>query len=395
MSKTTTKTNAGLLIILAMLATTISGIGIDLYSPSLPAIATHFDIPASYAKITISTYLVGMGVGQLVFGTLSDSFGRRKIILFGLWLFILASTLAIINENIYILMLLRCIQGFGGGACSASSKALLSDKLEGHQFNVAIAYRTIAWGLGPILAPVIGGYLQHYFNWHACFLAYTFYAAFVFLIMFILLDETIEKTKALRIKPIVAAFKEVLSSVTFLGGVLSLGLCASLIYLFGILGTFIIQNSLGFSAIVFGHTALFVGAAYFMGTLSNRFLLSIISASTIIKSSLIIMIIAGLSSLFCAYELPNNLFSFTIPIIMIIFSAGLIFPNCMAKALSIFRHMGGIASAAMGCLFVLCAALISAIISVFPIHNQVSATWCYVIIIVLQLLVYWLMLADR
>lgn len=386
--------NLKLLIFITLYIITLSGIGVDLYTPSMPAIAKEFQVHVALVKLTLSSYLIGFAVGQVTFGTLSDSFGRKKALLSGLLLFIIVSFIAPFTKNVYMLMLIRVLQGLGAASASVIAKAILSDSLSGKQLAIGSSYLTTVWACGPIIAPVIGGYFQYYFGWRANFYFYAIYTFLLFLTVTYLYQETNKNFLPLHLPTITRNFKEILSHRIFVGGVLSLGLGYSLIIIFNIAGPFLIQNTLGYSSIVFGHVALFVGSAYFVGTLINRILLYRLMLDTIIRIGLIIMTITSFVYLFIAYEITVNIMTITIPLFIIVLAVGLIFPNCMGKCLSLFPEKGGTASSVLGCLFVLCTAITSSIISILKPGTLVPVAWSFVILVILQLLVYWLMFSE-
>lgn len=232
------------LILIAVLTISLSGIGVDLYTPSMPAIAQDFMTRVALVKMTIPMYLIGFAIGQLFFGTLSDVYGRKGMLQVGLIIFILVSCFAPFTKNIHVLMLIRSIQGFGAASASVISKAMLADKLQGKKkLAVAASYLTIAWACCTIIAPVIGGYLQDYFHWQANFYFYSIYTFLIFVVIWLYFQETIAIKTTAHPYSLFTSIKEIVSHRVFLGGSLSLGFGYSIIIIFNVAGPFLIQDS--------------------------------------------------------------------------------------------------------------------------------------------------------
>lgn len=380
---------------LVLYLTTLSGIGIDLYAPSLPAIAHTFNVSEALIKSSISVYLFGFALGQIIFGPVSDSFGRKKTLLSGLFIFILASILAIYSHQIHLFMLARFLQGFGVASASIMCKALMTDVFSGKDLVVGTIYLAVVWSLCPILAPVVGGYLQFYFNWHANFYFYTIYSTLMFISVAVLLKETLRKRVSFDAKTILLNFKEILLHKIFFGSVLALGICYSLILTFNIVGPFLIQKTLGYNAKTFGHIALLVGSAYFFGTFSNRFLHNRYSVNQLFKLGLMITCSASLTMLFFAYEMPLSITTIVLPIFIAVYGTGFIFPNCLVKCMSFFPEKGGTASAALGFLNIFISAIATIIISFLKPGTLAPIAWAFIIISAMILFVYGFFLTEN
>src|SRR3990167_10454126 len=117
--------NKRLMIAMVLLMAPLGGIGIDLYTPSLPAITRHFSVDASLVKLTLSIYLLGLGMGQFVFGFLSDSLGRRRLLLIGMLVYVVISLVMAMSTNIGTLLVFRLLQGLATGAPAVLYRSLI------------------------------------------------------------------------------------------------------------------------------------------------------------------------------------------------------------------------------------------------------------------------------
>lgn len=170
---------AGLAALLAALSM-IGPFAIDTYLPSFPAIQTDLVVTAVEMQQTLSVYLIVFAVMSLFHGTLSDSLGRRPIILANLALFALASAGCALAASFEQLLLFRALQGASAGAGIVVGRAIIRDSYEGHAAQRLMSLVTMIFGLAPALAPVIGGWLQGAFGWRAVFTFLVVYSALLF-----------------------------------------------------------------------------------------------------------------------------------------------------------------------------------------------------------------------
>jgi len=385
-----------LTLFIGLLLITLPGIGVDLYAPSLPAMTQYFHVHPSLMKMSITVYLFGLALGQFVFGTISDTIGRKFTMLIGAFVFCVSSLLiATVTQSIAWLLIFRAWQGFGTAAGSIIPKAIFTDSLEGDQYQFAMSYLTIAWGVCPIVAPVIGGYLQYYLNWQANFYAYGIYSAVIFFILIFFLKETLKKRISFDLSTLACHYKETISHRIFLGCVFTMGLGYTLIILFNLVGPYLVQNQLHYSAAAYGHIALIVGAAYFVGTSINRLFIKKSRPIVLMRFGISIMLVASIVLLLLAYEVKLNIWIITVPIIFIVIGVGFMFSNAMTKVMMIFPEKAGIAGAVLGVLFVITTAISSTIISYLKHGSLVPPAWAYLVLVALQIFVYYFLLIDN
>jgi DHA1 family bicyclomycin/chloramphenicol resistance-like MFS transporter len=195
---------AALLAGLAMLGP----FSIDTYLPSFPFIERDLGITVLEAQQTLSAYLFTFAFMTLFHGTLSDSFGRRPVILVSLALFALASMACAVSQSLNQLLLFRALQGLSAGAGMVVGRAIIRDSFEGHAAQRLMSWVTMIFGLAPALAPVIGGWLQGAFGWHAVFVFLALYAALLLASCHALLPEThpADARQPFRLKPLAANY---------------------------------------------------------------------------------------------------------------------------------------------------------------------------------------------
>ncbi|MDP3889931.1 MFS transporter, partial [Nocardioides sp.] len=144
---------------------------IDMYLPAFPRIADEFGATGSQVQFTLTGMLLGLSIGQLFIGPLSDAFGRRRPLMVGLAVHALASLACSVAPTVEILAGVRILQGFSGAAVSVTAMAMVRDQFSGVAMARLMARLILVIGLAPIIAPSLGGLMLTWWNWHAIFVA--------------------------------------------------------------------------------------------------------------------------------------------------------------------------------------------------------------------------------
>ena len=333
-----------LIIFLAPCLYFLSGVNVDIYSPSMPTIAAYFNASVVATKNTISVSLLGWAVGGLTFGILIDSIGRKKVLLVGMFFYVIFSAIAPFCKTIHELQLIRFIQGFSI-ASIVGARVLIVDLISGQRYAVAILYTSIGYGLGPIMGPFIGGLLQYYFNWQANFIALTILSLIIFLLLLVFVKESIAVRHPLNFRHVMQRCFSVVSHKKFMAGVVIGGITQIQLMLYPTIGSFIVEKQMHQSVLVYGNSALLVGSAYLIGNLINRLLLKYISPKQICDVGYVVLMIGLATSCLFSVFSTMKLSTVMLPIILTSMSAGFIFPNVLGANLKQFAHSVGIAVA--------------------------------------------------
>ncbi|WP_440682081.1 MFS transporter [Cysteiniphilum halobium] len=337
----------------------MSGLCIDLYAPSLPAIASAFAVSEVLAKYSISFYLLSFGVFQLFAGPITDRFGRKKPILIGLIGFVLVSYIMTLLTNFYLFLLFRVLQGAFISLVGVSARAIIPDVFTGSEYKKMINYMTIIWALGPIIAPFIGGYLQHYLGWKSPFYFLSIYGVAMCLLTISMYRETIKQKTQLSLKSIFMGYVEMACHSRFALGTICLGLLYSFLVIFSVVGVFVIENTLGYSSITFGKTALLMGFGWFIGNMLNRFFLHY--SETFNRYKMYIAMPVSILSCIVLVLLPlifgQHLWMLCVFMFISMLTGGVVFPNFFALCISFFAHKAGSANAFMGACFILLSSI--------------------------------------
>lgn len=350
--------NKYLVAMLVFLTIPLSGVNMDIYAPSLPAISHYFHVSRELSQLTITVYLIGLGLMQLVAGSFSDSFGRKKPFTVAMMIYIMTTFLVPSVITIYQLIGLRFIQGISLAMIVVPMRSVITDIFEGNELKKMMTYMTMAWSLGPILAPALGGYLQYYFGWKASFYFLVYYSLTMLLLSRIFLFETSTQQHPFRLSPMIHRYYRMLCNKEYVMSITLAGLLFSLITLFGVIGPFFIQTVLHYSAAQYGQLTLLMGLAWFLGTSSNRFMLQI-TLQKKATCAFFCMIATIVCMLMVSILFPLTLYNIIIPMCCLLFFSGMLYPSYFIRSVLLFRE----ASASANALFNSTAFLIGGIVS--------------------------------
>jgi DHA1 family bicyclomycin/chloramphenicol resistance-like MFS transporter len=363
-------------ILLAMVP--LTGASIDIYVPSLPAITEHFGVPAQLVQWTIPGYLIGYSLAQLFCGAFSDAWGRRGLLIIGIVLYTAASLLAASASSISMLILMRFVQGLGVAAPGVLARAIASDSFSPERLPQVTNYITLAWALGPIVAPLIGSYLQHVLGWKAVFYFLTAYGGVVLLLVFLLLPETNAHRHQLRLEILLNHYKAVLASPLFLGCAFVLAIIYAQLILFNVVGPFLIQTVLDKSPLVYGRVALSLGVAWFLGSLANRILTAKFPQLPLMQIATAVALAGSIIMAWLALARSLSLSNLVIPTVVIFMSGSITFTRCFGLSVRLFPEQAGTASALVGTLFIAGSALAGFAASFLEAQTAVPLAFSFV-----------------
>jgi Bcr/CflA subfamily drug resistance transporter len=341
-----------LLLLICMFASA-GQLAIDIYVSALPAMARFFATSPQAIQSSVSGYMVAYAFGQLVFGPIADAYGRKRVMAFGLVIFTVGCLLSLTAPNLETFLIARCLQGFGIATTNLLAKAIITDSFSGQALMHAFTYMSIAWGLAPIVAPVIGAHLQTWFGWKACLVFLLIYSVVMWGVIW-RYRETLRQPVPMAPRTLVTNAGKVLSSPVFQSCFLAQGLCYSILLVFNIVGPFMVQNTLHKPPTFFGYLALGIGMMYFLGGLSNRVHgPRLPSAEQRLYFGARVMAAAAIVMLVLALTIGLRVWTLATPVLVMGFCAGAMYPTLMAKGNSLFPHIAGLTSAILGCALLL------------------------------------------
>ncbi|HEY5820864.1 MAG TPA: multidrug effflux MFS transporter [Propionibacteriaceae bacterium] len=331
------------------LMSTFGPLSLDLYLPALPELADELQATTSAAQLSITTCLVGLAVGQLIAGPLSDRFGRRRPLVVGLVAYLLASLACAFAPSIGVLLVLRLVQGLAGAAGLVIARAVARDLYEGKLLLVFFSRLILISGLAPVVAPVLGGQLSRIMSWRGIFGVLAGFGLVLLLIGVFGLRETLppERRTTGGLPATLRGFSVLIKDRLFVGSALSAGLAGASMFAYIAGATFVLQRIYGLSpqgfSLVFGANSLGIMAASQIGSrLARRS-----SALRVLALGLLVNLVGAvglLVSVLLGLDLP-----FLIGSLFVMVSAlGLVFPTATTLAMSDYPDQAGAASSLLG-----------------------------------------------
>jgi Bcr/CflA subfamily drug resistance transporter len=372
----------------------LMGMSIDLFAPSLPGISSSLHISASVAKMVISIYLIGYALGNLIVGVITDALGRKTLLRTSCILFACVSILPTLIPNEYVLLSSRFAQGCLMGAIGVLNRGIFSDTLPPEKLLKLGPTIGFLWGLGPIVGPILGGFLQEYFGWKSGFVFFGVIVALLTVMIFIYIPETIEKKSKLSIAKMKKDITEVITNKEFMALSVVMGIAYSLVISFNTLGPFLIQDVMGYSAAYFGKLAIFLGFAFLPAPIIGRKLLDKYSISKIFLAVIHIFTLAVLILFILSYSMQTSIDLLIATTMIVYFTCGSIFPLSMGKGISMFRHISGTAAAIMYFINISMTSLVSFIQSYLHAHTITDIISIYLILMLVIVGLYWYKLKD-
>jgi DHA1 family bicyclomycin/chloramphenicol resistance-like MFS transporter len=245
----------------------IGPLSIHLFLPVLPAVREAFGIGNALAQLTFSVTLVTMACMTLAYGALSDRLGRRLVLLVGLALFLAGSAISALADSVALLIGGRIIQAIGAASGLAISRAMARDVFGADRLVGVIAYLTMAYALGPMLSPLVGGALGDTYGWRAIFWFALGAGAVIALAAALVLPETHPREERLRghIRSTFAGFGFLFSDIRFNAFVLQSGFSSGTFFALAAGTTFLMQEYLNLSAAEFGLWFCLFPLGYWLG----------------------------------------------------------------------------------------------------------------------------------
>jgi len=356
--------HAELVVILATLSV-IAPLGIDMYLPALPTIAQDFGVPDSGAQLTLSTYFLGFAIGQAFYGPISDRFGRKAPLYFGMSLYALAGLGCALAPSIDVLAGLRFLQALGGCAGTVIARAMVRDLFTGPDVIRVFSRVLLVFGLGPILAPMIGGYILIWASWHATFLLLAAISALTVVLIFFRLPETRDPAhvRPLSLESVIGGYWRLLRHRHFVGHAMTGGTMMAGVFAYIAGSSFVVIVLYGVPkehfGWVFGSNAL----GFILASQVNVALQRKRSPERVLFGALVFQLAAGVFLALDGWTGWGGLWGILVPLFFWIATMGFVVPNTTALAMGPFAANAGAASALLGVLQFVLAAVSSGLVA--------------------------------
>ena len=343
------------LIILISILSSVAPMGVDTYLPSIPEIAKYFDVNIHKVELSLSIFLIGFAIGQIFGGPISDRYGRRVGSIVGLLGYALFSFLIIFSSSIYELWIYRFLEAFFGGITVVNATAAVRDRFSGQEAAKVFSLIGMVRSLAPLLAPVFGAAIIHFFPWEGIFVFLTIYALIVAFFIYKDLPESFTYTK----QNIIESYKLVLTHKKAMKAMLVLAISFGAFFIIIAKTSYIYIEYFGIKTdyfpIFFGINFIILIAMINV----NVKLLKTYEAKNIAKYATLIQFCVGI--IFLLIHKDMNLILTVIIIASYMSMMAFIFGNCMSLAIEHFSKNAGVASGVIGVLQFGLGAIISSI----------------------------------
>lgn len=382
---------AGTYALTALLAglTAIGPLSTDMYLPSMPDIARLLSASEAQVQLTMSSYLIGFAVGQIFYGPFADRFGRRPVLMVALVVFFAATLLCAVSISIEMLIWSRALQAFGGCGGVVLARAIVRDLYSGERAGREMSLIGAVMGLAPIIAPVMGGALHHYFGWRSTFLVLAAAGVAIAAICAWLLPETLRQRAAEPVSPasMLRSFGIFLRSGSYCAHLGLAVLAFAGLFAWLSASSFVLQDIYGLTPFSFGflfaigsvgYMAGSVGAAKLVGRLGLDLTMGIGSAA---------MAAGGLAMMAAVALGLTSAISLVLPMALYLAGLGFVLSQAIAGAMTPFPDRAGAASSLLGFTQMAGSAAVGAIVghllgeSAWPLAISVALMGCAALVL--------------
>lgn len=336
----------GLLVLTAIAALSIVGpLAVHLYFPAIPAVREAFAITDALAQSTASLVLFAMAFFNLVYGTLSDRYGRRPMLLIGITLFLAGSLLAAIAGRIEVLLAGRLLQAVGAACGVTLSRTIAHDMFPPDRLVRALALMTMAYTLGPMIAPPLGGLVIDLFGWRALFVVAFVLGAIIFVLSWFVLAETRPRGRAApSLRVLMLGYRQLFASARFAGCVFQSGFSTGTFLTLASGASFVMRDQLARPASEYGLWFLVFPTGFFIGSFISNRLGGRVSIEAMVVTGAAILVLSAASAVVVVLADALSPASLFLPGFGITIAQGLALPNAQGGAMAVDRDRAGTAS---------------------------------------------------
>ncbi|MGZ3820904.1 MAG: multidrug effflux MFS transporter [Mucilaginibacter sp.] len=359
-----------LVLILGTL-TALSPFSIDMYLPAFQDIAKSLHTTTSKVDLSLSSYFIGLAVGQLLYGPLMDRFGRKRPLYFGLSLYIAASVACFLSASVQMLIIVRFFQAIGGCAAGVASIAMVRDLFPVKDNAKVFALLFLVLGASPLLAPTAGSYLAEAFGWQSVFVVLLGIAVLIFLAVILTLPESYKPDTSYSLKPspIANNFLMVIRNPQFYTYAIagSIAFCGLFAYVAG--SPLVFMDVFGLSKKEYGWVFAGLSVGFIGSSQLNSLLIKYFKSEQVVKVALMAQVVIGGVFLTGAINGWFGLMGTIVMIFLVLCCVGLTNPNTAALSMAPFSKNAGVASALLGTMQLGLGAAASFAISIFSSHS--------------------------
>ncbi|CAH0540256.1 Bcr/CflA family multidrug efflux MFS transporter [Vibrio marisflavi] len=368
----------------------LTPLAIDMYVPAMPAIAKDLMADTGAVQLSLTAYGAGFAIGQLFHGPISDSYGRRPVLIIGVLCFALTAMLTATVHSIDTLNFLRVIQGLSGAASAVVIQAVIRDMFNREDFAKAMSFITLVMTLAPLVAPMLGGHLAMWFGWRSIYWVLAVYAVVALIMVYYKIPETLQvhQRQTLNMRTTLKNYIKLVKNPTSVGLILSSAFSFAGMFAFFTAGSFVYIDIYGVSPNQFAYLyGLNVVALIILTTLNGR-LVKILGLHAMLRIGLVLQLLGGIG-LLVGWALNWGLWGTVPSVILYIATISVIGSNSMALLLSAYPTMAGTAASLSGTLRFGMGAVVGAVVAALPGMAVWPMVWVMSGCSILSIAFYW------
>ncbi|MET9874828.1 multidrug effflux MFS transporter [Actinacidiphila glaucinigra] len=354
----------------------LPALSMDMYLPALPQVTEELRSPAVTVQLTLTACLAGLALGQLVVGPMSDRWGRRRPLLAGMVLYVLATAVCALASTTELLIGFRLLQGLSGAAGIVIARAIVRDLYDGVAMARFFSTLMLISGVAPIVAPLIGGQVLRLTDWHGVFVVLTVVGVLLTLVVWRCLPETLSpgERHSGGLGETLGAMRGLLADRAFTGYMLTGGFTFAALFAYVSASSFVVQEIYGASpqtySLLFGLNSVGLVA---LGQVNGKILVGRVSMDKVTGVGLAVITAAAavLLALTSGWFGPVGLLPVAAGLFVLMAAMSLVLPNTNALALMRTRHAAGSASALLGTTSFLVGAVASPLVGIAGEHTAV------------------------
>ncbi|MFD3721308.1 Bcr/CflA family multidrug efflux MFS transporter [Streptomyces sp. NPDC058674] len=349
--------------------TALPPLSMDMYLPALPAVTTALHSPAATVQLTLTACLAGMALGQLVIGPMSDRWGRRRPLLAGMVVYVLATAICALAPSAELLIAFRLLQGLAGAAAIVIARAVVRDLYDGVEMARFFSSLMLISGVAPIIAPLIGGQVLRFSDWRGVFVVLTAVGVVLTLVVWRRLDETLpaERRHTGGVGSALRTMRGLLGDRVFAGYTLAGGFAFAVLFSYISASPFVVQEIYGASpqafSLLFGVNSV---GLIIVGQINGKLLVGRVSLDKALAVGLGTITVASVALLLMSTGVFGKvgLVPIAAGLFVLMSAMGLVLPNTNAQALMRTPHAAGSASALLGTSSFLVGAIASPLVGI-------------------------------
>lgn len=358
---------------------------LDVVLPSFPALADHFQRPSADIALSISLFAIGIALSQVVIGPLSDTLGRKRLLLSGMAVSVVGAIGCVLSNDFTWFLVFRCLQAIGCGAF-VLVQALVQDLFVGKERDQLRILMLTCSGVFISVSPLAGTLLQHVLGWTGSFWVFAALAGVVFIKALLVLEHTRPQPQVSR--TVIQSYHFVCKDPCFIGYWLISGLAFACHFSFIMMSPLLLMERLQLSPFAFAWVLLGYGVAYLCGGITAQLLSNRLQPSTQINVGLLLIVTAGLVMLVLVNLLGLSVFSVLLPMLVCTIGTTIARPISTSQAMDIFPEHAGTAASTGGMVVLGCGGIISALINLWAANLETTLAICFLLLGILSLILH-------